>query len=137
MTAQRRPVPSTHGSPGAQRTGKRVGAVISGTVLIICNLLTLLYTVMAWLAVPSGIGDTNIIEAAWYVAFLSTGFALVTAMLTVIPVTAGWLRGRWLVVPAVLFLAATARWMYIESAYPEWSENSQSAKPPPVVQQVR
>lgn len=124
MTAGHRP------TAGRSTTGRRVGTAVSGTVLVICNLVTLLYTVLAWLAVPASIGDTNLIEGAWYTAFLGTVLAVVTAVLTVLPVTARWLGLRWLIVPAVLFVVATARWMYIDHAYPDWAENLQSGTSP-------
>ncbi|HEX2297004.1 MAG TPA: hypothetical protein VHH34_00555 [Pseudonocardiaceae bacterium] len=122
MTDQQYPDPAPEPIVKA-RLSHRIGAVVSGTVLVIVNLVTLYYTVGSWLLVPSGPGDTNFIEGAWFTAFGGTVLALLTAVLTVIPVMARWLRKRWFLVPAVLFVAATARWVLIDQMYPEpgWS----------------
>ena len=126
MTDPRYPDPAA--KPVAKvRLGRRIGAGLSGTVLVFANLVTLYYTVGSWLMIPSGIGDTNLIDGAWFTAFFGgTVLALFTAVLTVIPVAARWLRKRWFIVPAVLFVAATTRWVMIDQMYPEpdWSAPS-------------
>jgi hypothetical protein len=63
-------------------------AVLSGTVLVICNLIALLYTVISWLMVPSGIGDVNLLDGAWFTAVAGMVFALATMLLTIAPVAA-------------------------------------------------
>ena len=122
MTGQRHPDPAARSATWARR-GARIATVLSGAVLVIANLATLYCTLAGWLMVPSGVGDTNLIEGAWFAAFAGTVLAVLTGMLTVIPVMAGWLRKRWFIVPAVLFVAATTRWMMIDQMYPEpdWS----------------
>ncbi|MGH4008782.1 MAG: hypothetical protein ACRDTH_11615 [Pseudonocardiaceae bacterium] len=122
MTSRQHPDPAVSGqTPGERhrRLGKWVGTVLSGTVLVIGNVATLFFTVVAWLMTPSGIGDSNHIEGAWFTAFAGTVLALVTALLTIAPVMARWLGKRWFIVPAVLFVIATTRWVYIGAAYPE------------------
>lgn len=112
-------VPGRTASEWEGRRGKRVGAVLSGTVLVIGNLATLFFTVLAWLMIPTGMGDSNHIEGAWFTAFAGTVLALATASLTLVPVAARWLDRRWFIVPAVLFVVATARWLYVGVVYPE------------------
>jgi hypothetical protein len=122
VTAQQHPDPAVSGQTPDERhrrLGKRVGTVLSGTVLVIGNMATLFFTVVAWLMMPAGIGDSNLIEGAWFNAFAGTVLALVTALLTILTVMARWLGKRWFIVPAVLFVVATARWVYIGAAYPE------------------
>lgn len=102
-----------------RRTGKFAGIALSGTVLVIANLITVFFTVIAWLMMPSGPGDSNHIEGAWFTAFTGTVLAVMTVLLTIIPVAARWLGKKWLIVPVVLFALATVRWMYIDAVYPE------------------
>lgn len=119
---QQHPDPAVSGHTTGERNrrlGNRVGTVLSGTVLVIGNLTTLFFTVVAWLMMPAGIGDSNQIEGAWFTAFAGTVLALVTALLTIVSVKARLLSKRWLIIPALLFVAATARCVYIGAAYPE------------------
>ncbi|MGH3874402.1 MAG: hypothetical protein ACRDSR_23360 [Pseudonocardiaceae bacterium] len=118
MTTRQHPASPGPSEP-PRRLGQRLGALLSGAVLVIGNLATLFFAVVAWLMMPSGIGDSNHIEGAWFTAFAGTVLALVTALLTIVPVLARWLGKRWFIVPAVLFVAATVRWVYIDAAYPE------------------
>lgn len=123
MTDQQYPNPAMKPTVKAS-LGRRIGAGLSGAVLVIIHLVTLYYTVGSWLLIPDGPWDTNLIEGAWFTAFFGgTVLATFSAMLTVIPVAARWLRKRWFIVPAVLFVAATARWVMIDQMYPEpeWS----------------
>ncbi|MGH8879934.1 MAG: hypothetical protein ACRD0P_21720, partial [Stackebrandtia sp.] len=122
MTDQQQPGPVPRPVVPAGR-GRRIGAVLSGTVLVLVNLVTFIYAVISWVVTPEGIGDTSTIEGAWFGAFAGTVLALLTAVLTVIPVMARWLSKRWFLVPAVLFVVATARWVVIDQMYPEpeWS----------------
>ncbi|MGH3929294.1 MAG: hypothetical protein ACRDTF_04885 [Pseudonocardiaceae bacterium] len=118
MTAQRHP--SGHPTDERPRSaGKVVGAVLSGTVLVVGNLAALFFTVVAWLMIPSGPGDSSRIEGAWFTAFAGTVLAVVTALLTIVPVAARWLGMKWFIVPALLFALTLARWMYIDAVYPE------------------
>jgi steroid 5-alpha reductase family enzyme len=104
---------------------QRIGAILSTAVLTILNLVTLLYTVLAWLITPSDIGDTNLIDAAWSTAFFAgTLPAIITAILTLIPVAIRWLRVWWLLIPALLFILATARWTYIDHLYPAFPRSA-------------
>lgn len=122
MTAQQHPGSTAPGHPAdkqPRRTGRLVGAVLSGTVLVVGNVATLFFTVIAWLMMPSGPGDSNHIEGAWFTAFTGTVLAVVTVLLTIVPVAARWLGKKWFIVPVVLFALATARWMYIDAVYPE------------------
>lgn len=121
MTAQQRPGSASGHSADEQyrRTGKRVGAVLSGVVLVVANVATLFFAVIAWLMMPSGPGDSNHIEGALFTAFAGTVLAVLAVLLTIIPVAARWLGKKWFIVPAVLFVLATARWIYIDDAYPE------------------
>ena len=80
---------------------------------------TLFFTVVAWLMMPAGPGDSNHIEGAWFAGFAGAVLALVTALLTLVAVKARWLGRRWLIVPTTLFVVATARWAYIDVVYPE------------------
>lgn len=121
MTAQH-PHPAVSGPTAgerARRLGKRAGTVLSGIVLVIGNLATLYFTVVAWLMMPAGPGDSNHIEGAWFAGFAGAVLALVTALLTLVAVKARWLGRRWLIVPTTLFVVATARWAYIDVVYPE------------------
>ena len=121
MTAQH-PHPAVSGPTAgerARRLGKRAGTVLSGIVLVIGNLATLYFTVVAWLMMPAGPGDSNHIEGAWFTGFAGAVLALVTALLTLVAVKARWLGRRWLIVPTTLFVVATARWAYIDVVYPE------------------
>lgn len=122
MTGRRRPDPAARPAVRTRR-GSRIGAGLSGTVLVIANLATLYCTLAGWLMVPSGPGDTNLIDGAWFTAFAGTVLAVLTAMLTVLPVAVRWLRRWWFLVPAMLFVAATTRWVMIDQLYPEpdWS----------------
>ena len=95
--------------------------MLSGIVLVVGNFATLVYTVISWLMMPSGPGDTNLIEGAWFTAFAGTVLALLTALLTLIAVKARWLSKRWFIVPAALLVAATLRWVSIDATYPGWS----------------
>lgn len=121
MTAKQRPdlASETPADDWVRKLSKLVGAVLSGAVLVIGNLAALFFTVVSWLMVPTGPGDSNHIEGAWFTAFMGTVLALLTALLTIIPVMARWLRKRWFIVPAVLFAVATTRWVYIDAVYPE------------------
>ena len=98
---------------------QRAGTVLSGIVLVIGNLATLFFTVVAWLMMPAGPGDSNHIEGAWFAGFAGAVLALVTALVTLVAVKARWLGRRWFIVPTVLFVVATARWAYIDVVYPE------------------
>lgn len=122
MTARQHPDPAVSGpTPGERhrRLGKRVSTVLSAILLVIGNLAALFFTVVAWLITPAGIGDSNHIEGAWFTAFAGAVLALVTVLLTIAPVMARWLSKRWFIVPALLFVVATARWVYIDAVYPE------------------
>ena len=121
MTAQH-PDPAVSGLTAgerARRLGKRAGTLLSGIVLVIGNLATLFFTVVAWLMMPAGPGDSNHIEGAWFAGFAGAVLALVTALVTLVAVKARWLGRRWFIVPTVLFVVATARWAYIDVVYPE------------------
>gem|GEM_PF-3741871 len=103
----------------ARRVGRLTGTVFSGTVLVIGNLATLFCTVVAWLMMPSGPGDSNHIEGAWFTAFAGMILALITALVTLVAVKTGWLGKWWFIAPMVLFVVTTARWVYIDAVYPE------------------
>lgn len=124
MTARQPPHPAPPTATAGRRRGRRIAATISGTILVACNLVTLFFTVVAYLMAPSGVGDTNFIDGAFFVAFFSSFAAVGTAVLTLIPVAARWLRLRWLLLPAAIFVLATAWWVYIGTAYPEPDQNA-------------
>lgn len=138
MTAQQHPGSAASVHPADERpkrTGQLVGTVLSGTVLVVGNLATLVCTVIAWLMMPSGPGDSNLIEGAWFTAFAGTVLAVVTVLLTIAPVAARWLGKKWFIVPVVLFALATTRWMYIDAVYPEPPDRYKygSGQPPAIV----
>ncbi|HEX2298747.1 MAG TPA: hypothetical protein VHH34_09550 [Pseudonocardiaceae bacterium] len=120
MTAEQHP--DRGASPAATaRGGKLAAAVISGIVLVSGNLAASVYTAMSWLMTPSGPGDTNLIEGAWFTAFTGMVLALLTALLTLVAVSARWLGKRWFIAPVLLFIIATVRWVSIGFLYPEWA----------------
>ncbi|MGH3623234.1 MAG: hypothetical protein ACRDQ5_15790, partial [Sciscionella sp.] len=108
--------PSTS-EPATRRRIRLACAVVSGTILIAGHLLTLLFTAFGWWMTPSGPGDPNLIEGAWFTAFTGTVLALCTGLLTLPALRARWLGTRWLLVPVVLFVVATVRWVSIGLAY--------------------
>lgn len=93
------------------------GSLVSGTVLVASNLVALFFTGIGWMMIPEGFADDNLIEGAWWTAFIGTLFAAVTWLLTMLARRAGWLGRWWLVAPAVLFVASTVRWAYIGWVY--------------------
>lgn len=122
MTAQQQPGSAASEHPvderPPRRIGRFVGVVLSGIVLVVGNALTLFCTVLAWLMMPDGLGDTNSIDGAWFSGFAGMVLAVVTVLLTIVPVAARWLGKKWFILPVVLLVLATARWMYIGEVYP-------------------
>ncbi|MGH3977782.1 MAG: hypothetical protein ACRDRZ_02085 [Pseudonocardiaceae bacterium] len=91
-------------------------------MLVLLNLVTAYFAVLAWIVTPDGAYDRDVLTGIGVLTLLGTGLALVTALLTFIAVKARWLGRRWFIVPVVLFVVATARWVYIDVVYPDLPE---------------
>lgn len=122
MTAQQAPNPATS-EPGVEQrprpTGQVVGTVLSGSVLLILHLTTACIAFLAWITTPGGAWDDDVLAGLTVLVFMGMALALVSALLTVVPVAARWLSKKWFIVPAVLFALTLARWVYIDAVYPE------------------
>lgn len=102
----------------AWRLARSIGIGVSAVVLASIHAVTALFLAISLIDQPSGIGDTNYIDGAFFTAFYASAFAVVAAILTTPIVLVGWLNKRWLLIPLVLFVVATSRWIYIGNVYP-------------------
>jgi hypothetical protein len=121
MTTQHPDMPAT-ARPTGERTrppGKIVGAVVGGAVLTLLNLAALYFTAVSWLITPDGSWDDDVLSGVTAAAAIGTCLALFTTLITIIPVKARWLTKWWLLVPAVLFVLATARLVQLAVTYPD------------------
>ena len=91
-------------APGADRTAvrRRVAAV----VLVVLNLAALFFVATSWLVdQDESFGDL----AAVATATIGGVIALVTLVVTAVPVKVNWLRAWWLAAPAALVVLAAIR----------------------------
>lgn len=101
-------VPHMAGDPevrGRTRAG-RVGSVVCASIIGLGHLVTGYVLLVAYMVEP-GTSETSAHSAV--ASGLGLVFAVVTALLTLLFVKAGWLRRWWLAVPAALALTAILR----------------------------
>lgn len=97
---------------------RRIASVASGGVLVCLQLCLAATGAIAWLTTPGGAWDEDVLAGIGTLVLLGVLLAAATALLTAIPVAAGWLSRRWFIVPAMLLGALLARGAYISMAYP-------------------
>ncbi|WP_406398708.1 hypothetical protein OH805_06705 [Streptomyces sp. NBC_00879] len=90
---------------GLERAG-RIGSVVCASLLGLGHLVTGYVLLLAYMVEP-GTSETG--AHSGVASGLGLAFAIATALLTILFVKAGWLRRRWLAVPAALAVAAILR----------------------------
>lgn len=87
----------------------RVGSAVCASVLVVAQLITVYLLLLAYAAEPAGPWDKETVSHSGFAAGTALGLTVVTALLTLLFVKAGWLRRWWFTVPTALFLAAILR----------------------------
>jgi hypothetical protein len=93
---------------------------VSVAVLGILNGLGALLVVAAYAMMPADRWDQEMLDGAGITALLALPVAVLTALLTVYPARLHWLGRRWLVAPAVVFVLALARYVWLDQVYQPW-----------------
>lgn len=102
-----------------RRPGPAIGVVFSAIALTALNAAAFLLVAISWLVRPGGAWDYDVLAGLTAAALVGAGLAVLTALLTTVPVKIHWLRARWFVVPIVLLVFAVARVVYLDVSYPD------------------
>ena len=92
---------------------------VAAAILVVLNLAALYFVGISWLVTPDGPWDDDVLAGLTAAALIGAALAVPTTLLTVVPVLLRWLRAWWFAVPAILFILAVARVIYLGAAYPE------------------
>lgn len=115
---------TTHDGPGfstspSRRTKPRLAAVlISASVCIAFDLVASYAVTSSFLMSPRGPWDDDVLAAIQVSSFAGGSLAALGGLVRILPVSRGWLRWWWLLLPAILLVSAITRFIWVDLGYP-------------------
>ncbi|MCX2732850.1 hypothetical protein OOZ19_21645 [Saccharopolyspora sp. NFXS83] len=102
-----------------RRTGRVIGTWLSAVLCVAVDVVAVFAVVSSWSMVPRAAWDDDVLTAISVSALLAIVLAVFGGLLRALPVALHWLRWWWFVVPGLVLVAAVARWVWLDLAYPE------------------